>query len=140
MRGTTRSRGGSSSRRESRRHQGLQQVAPTTDTPPRLGANHAAATLLERLVPSDPDLREVDVVLHGQGGRIEESDGRFDALLRADSQTWDRVLRDLPSGLSAFGRGQLEIRNNLHLGVNFLASTSGSRDPARLRFETIQTK
>src|SRR5689334_9344049 len=131
MRGTTRLRGGSSSRRESRRHQGSQQVPPTIDTPPRLGANHAAVTLLERLVPSDLDLRdgdarlrlavqggdEVDVVLHGQGGRIEESDGRFDALLRADSQTWDRVLRDLPSGLSAFGRGQLEIRNNLHLGV-----------------------
>ncbi|HEX4735529.1 MAG TPA: alpha/beta hydrolase [Thermoleophilaceae bacterium] len=129
-------------------------MAPTTDTPPRLAANHAAVTLLERLVPSDLDLRdgdarlrlavkggdEVDVVLHELGGRIEEPDGKPDALLRADSETWERVLRDLPSGLSAFGRGQLEIRSNLHVGVNFLASTSGSRDPARLRFETIDTK
>lgn len=129
-------------------------MAPTTDTPPRLAANHAAERLLERLIPADLDLRdgsarlrlavkdgdEVDVVLEEQGGRIEQPDGKFDALLRADSQTWERVVRDLPAGLSAFGRGRLEIRNNLHVGVNFLASTSGNQDPARLRFETVQTK
>src|SRR4051812_37178961 len=154
MRDTTRSRGGSSFRRESRRHRGSQQVASTTDTPRPLGANHAAATLLERLVPSDLDLRDgparlrlavksgdqVDVLLDGNGGRVVEPDRTPDALLRADAETWERVVRALPAGLSAFGRGRLEIRNNLHIGVNLLAATSGSRDPARLRFETVRTK
>jgi pimeloyl-ACP methyl ester carboxylesterase len=110
--------------------------------------------LLERLVPGDLDLvdgsarlrlavkdgDEVDVVLDADGGRVEETNGKLDALLRADEATWQRVVRDLPSGLSAFGRGRLEIRNNLHLGVNFLAATSGSREPGRLRFETVETK
>jgi pimeloyl-ACP methyl ester carboxylesterase len=129
-------------------------VAPTTDTPRRLAANQAAQVLLERLVPGDLDLvdgaarlrlavkggDEVDVVLDADGGRVEERNGKLDALLRADAATWERVVGDLPSGLSAFGRGRLEIRNNLHLGVNFLAATSGSREPGRLRFETVETK
>jgi pimeloyl-ACP methyl ester carboxylesterase len=42
--------------------------------------------------------------------------------------------------MAAFAAGRLQIRHNLHLGVNFLAATSGSRDPARLRFQTVQTK
>jgi pimeloyl-ACP methyl ester carboxylesterase len=50
------------------------------------------------------------------------------------------VARDLPAGMAAFGAGRLQIRHNLHLGVNFLAATSGSDDPARLRFKTVQTK
>src|SRR5436190_13340310 len=155
MRDTTRSRGDSSSRRASRQHRGSQLVASTTDTPRRLGANHAAEALLARLIPGDLDLREggarlrlavkegdeVDVVLAADGGAVlEEPSGNGDALLRADAATWQQVVRDLPSALSAFGRGRLEIRNNLHLGVNFLAATSGSRDPARLRFETVETK
>jgi pimeloyl-ACP methyl ester carboxylesterase len=129
-------------------------VASTTDTPQTLTANRAAEMLLERLLPRDLDLPdgsarlrlsvtggdEVDVHLDESGGRVQAPDGTPDALLRADEATWERVVRDLPSGLSAFGRGKLEIRSNLHLGVNFLASTSGSREPGRLRFETVETK
>jgi pimeloyl-ACP methyl ester carboxylesterase len=114
----------------------------------------AAELLLDRLAPEDLDLPEggarvrlsvkgggdVDVLLNAHGGSIVEADGQADAVLRADAATWDLVVRELPAALSAFGRGRLEIRQNLHLGVNFLAATSSDRDPARLRFKTVETK
>lgn len=117
-------------------------------------ANPAADSLLDRLDPADLDLPdgrarirltvrgggETDVVLDRTGGATAEPNGRADAILRADRATWQRVERDLPSAMAAFGAGRLEIRQNLHLGVNFLAATSGSTDPARLRFETFDTK
>lgn len=129
-------------------------MASTTDTPPRPRANAAAELLLERLVPGELDLPdgaarlrlsvkggdEVDVLLHERGGRVAAPDGQPDALLRADSATWARVVEELPAALSAFGGGRLEIRHNLHLGVNFLAATSGDRAPGRLRFETLHTR
>lgn len=133
-------------------------MASRTHTPPQAAATSdaraAAQTLLERLLPSDLDLPEgrarlrlatrdgddVDVLLTPEGGELAPADGRADALLRADSATWARVVRDLPSAMSAFGSGRLEIRQDLHLGVNFLAATSGSREPERLRFTTVQTK
>jgi pimeloyl-ACP methyl ester carboxylesterase len=137
----------------------LLQVASQTNTPsfarPNAGVRHAATVLLERLTPRDLDLRdgkarlrlavtggdEVDVLLDGHGGALDEPDGkRPDALLRADAETWERVVRDLPSGLAAFGRGRLQIRENLHIGVNFLSATSGSVEPGRLRFQTVATK
>ena len=82
----------------------------------------------------------VDVVLDEEGGSLDEPTGRAEALLRADAGTWARIARDLPAGMSAFATGRLEIRHNLHLGVNFLAATSGSDDPARLRFQTVRTR
>jgi pimeloyl-ACP methyl ester carboxylesterase len=129
-------------------------VASHAHTPSAPTANPAAATLLERLDPAELDLRDgrarlrlvvrggeaVDVLLSASGGALADPEGRPDALLSADSATWERVARDLPAGMAAFAAGRLEIRHNLHLGVNFLAATSGSRDPARLRFQTIQTR
>jgi pimeloyl-ACP methyl ester carboxylesterase len=117
-------------------------------------ANVAAELLLERLLPDDLELPggearlrlavcggdEVDVLLDDGGGTVVEVDGKPDALLRADASTWDLVVEELPAALAAFGRGRLEIRHNLHLGVNFLAATSGSREPGRLRFRTVETK
>jgi pimeloyl-ACP methyl ester carboxylesterase len=115
--------------------------------------NPAVEALLERLDPAELDLRgrqrvrlevvgagTTDIELDEDGGRIVEAKGRPDALLSADAATWSRIARDLPSGMAAFGNGRLRIRTSLHLGVNFLAATSGNTDPERLRFRTYKTK
>jgi pimeloyl-ACP methyl ester carboxylesterase len=83
---------------------------------------------------------QTDVLLDASGGRVVDVRGRPDALLAADAATWERIARDLPSGMAAFGAGRLRIRHNLHVGVNFLAASSGGGDPARLRFKTYDTK
>jgi pimeloyl-ACP methyl ester carboxylesterase len=41
--------------------------------------------------------------------------------------------------MDAFRAGRLVIRRNLHLGVGFLAATSGLTAPERLRFQSIET-
>jgi pimeloyl-ACP methyl ester carboxylesterase len=64
---------------------------------------------------------------------------RPDARLCADRGTWSRIARDLSGGMNAFRRGRLQIRDNLHLGVGFLAATSGSTDPARLEIARVRT-
>jgi pimeloyl-ACP methyl ester carboxylesterase len=58
----------------------------------------------------------------------------------ADAETWAEIARDVRGGMQAFRAGRLRVRKNLHLGVGFLAATSGVTDPARLRFETLRTK
>lgn len=115
--------------------------------------NPAVEALLERLDPAELDLRSrqrvrlevagagaTDIELDHDGAQIVETKGRPDALLSADAATWKRIAKDLPSGMAAFGTGRLRIRTSLHLGVNFLAATSGNTDPARLRFLTYKTK
>ena len=62
-----------------------------------------------------------------------------DALLTADEETWDRIARDIRGGMDAFRRRRLEVRRNLHLGVGFLAATSGMTEPGRLRFASVRT-
>ena len=41
--------------------------------------------------------------------------------------------------MEAFRRGRLKVRENLHLGIGFLAATTGSDDPGRLRFGRVET-
>ncbi len=74
-----------------------------------------------RLLPS-PDTREPD------------------AVISADAATWQLVADDVRGGMGAFRRGRLTLRGSLHLGVGFLAATSGSDDPGRLRFETLRSR
>jgi len=62
-----------------------------------------------------------------------------DATLSADRATWDRIAADLRGGMDAYRAGRLVIRHNLHLGVGFLAATSGMTGPERLRFQRIAT-
>ena len=41
--------------------------------------------------------------------------------------------------MNAFRGGRLEIRDNLHLGVGFLAATSGTGEPGRLELARVRT-
>jgi pimeloyl-ACP methyl ester carboxylesterase len=62
-----------------------------------------------------------------------------DAILTADPASWDRIAEDVRGGMDAFRRGRLRVRKNLHLGVGFLAATSGITEPGRLRFDAVDT-
>jgi pimeloyl-ACP methyl ester carboxylesterase len=63
-----------------------------------------------------------------------------DALLSAGAETWEQVAGDVRGGMSAFRAGRMRIRQNLHLGVGFLAATSGITDERRLSFASVQTR
>src|SRR3954447_21605992 len=92
-----------------------------------------------RLVVTDGE--SWDVLLRGGHAWLEPpAEGEEpDALLSADTATWQSVTRDIRGGMAAFRRGRLRVRSSLHLGVVLLAATSGVTDPGRLRFEPVQT-
>src|SRR5215210_1060846 len=71
--------------------------------------------------------------------RLRGASSEPDAELTADAGTWRRIAGDLRGGMQAFRRGKLNIRN-LHLGVGFLAATSGVADEGRLRFDRVPTR
>ena len=111
--------------------------------------------LIERF---DPDVIDVPsgsarirLAVDGEGewdavidaGAIElqpASERQPDALLSADGATWERIARDVRGGMVAFREGRLSVRQNLHLGVGFLAATSGIADERRLRFASVHTR
>jgi pimeloyl-ACP methyl ester carboxylesterase len=41
--------------------------------------------------------------------------------------------------MNAYRSGRLSVRRNLHVGVGFLAATSGATEPGRLRFRSVAT-
>jgi pimeloyl-ACP methyl ester carboxylesterase len=83
-----------------------------------------------------------DLEVHaGRHRFIEERHGAEpNTEITADEATWRRAASDLQGGMDAFKAGRLTIRRNLHLGVGFLAATSGRQGPEALRFDTIKTK
>jgi pimeloyl-ACP methyl ester carboxylesterase len=82
-----------------------------------------------------------DALVSATGARLAPADGaRPDAVLKADEDAWARIARDVRGGMDAFHAGRLRVRENLHLGVGFLAATSGTTDPGRLRFESVKTR
>ena len=87
------------------------------------------------------DAGDWDFVVNGSARELEPAEERLrpDARLSADAGTWSRIARDLSGGMNAFRRGRLRIRDDLHLGVGFLAATSGSSDPARLEMARVRT-
>lgn len=81
-----------------------------------------------------------DALITDGVAQVVPAAGAADATLTADALTWRAIAKDVRAGMRAYLSGRLEIRRNLHLGVGFLAATSGSTDPARLRFRTIATR
>jgi pimeloyl-ACP methyl ester carboxylesterase len=90
-----------------------------------------------RLAVSDDGIW--DVVVADGAASVVTPDGRPDAVLTADADTWRQIAVDLSSGMDSFRSGRLSVRRNLHVGVGFLAATSGATEPGRLRFRTIAT-
>jgi len=76
-----------------------------------------------------------DAVIVDGVARLEEADGEPDAVLTADAETWRTIAADLRGGMDAFNRSRLSVRANLHVGVGFLAATSGATTPGRLEFK-----
>jgi len=113
------------------------------------------AALIERFDPEVMDLpggtARIRLTVDGDGewdAVIEEGEisiepatsAQPDALLSAGAETWEQVAGDVRGGMSAFRAGRMRIRQNLHLGVGFLAATSGITDERRLRFASVQTR
>jgi pimeloyl-ACP methyl ester carboxylesterase len=71
---------------------------------------------------------------------VAPSDEQPDAILTADEDTWERVAEDVRGGMDAFRARRLSVRQNLHLGVGFLAATSNIADDRRLRFDSLATR
>ena len=77
-------------------------------------------------------------------GRLElaaaDATRRPDARMGADAATWRAIADDVRGGMEAFRRGRLKLRDDLHLGVGFLAATSGSTEPERLEVGRVETE
>jgi pimeloyl-ACP methyl ester carboxylesterase len=80
-----------------------------------------------------------DAVLADGTARLEDAGGHADATLTADARTWERIAADVRGGMEAFRQRKLTVRQDLHLGVGFLAATSGMKEAGRLRFRTVST-
>jgi pimeloyl-ACP methyl ester carboxylesterase len=92
-----------------------------------------------RLTVGDED--EWDAVIDDRAIELQPtSDSQPDALLSADAATWEQIVRDVRGGMAAFREGRMRVRQNLHLGVGFLAATSGIADERRLRFASVRTR
>ena len=116
----------------------------------------AIAALAERYDPDVMDIprgrarvrleltggRACDAVIAGRRLRLRKAsdEAQPDAVLSADAATWSRIAADLRGGMQAFRAGRLRLRGSLHLGVGFLAATSGADEPGRLEFDTLRTR
>ena len=95
-----------------------------------------------RLRLSVTDGRDWDAFATGYGVRFAPAPARHepDVVLSADAATWEAIAADVRGGMDAFRRRRLMVRKNLHLGVGFLAATSGITEPGRLRFHSVKTR
>lgn len=92
-----------------------------------------------RLAVAGGEAREAEVT--PSGARLLPGGPRSGAhaVLTAEARAWQRVSSDLQAGMAEFRARRLSVRRNLNLGVGFLAATSGSDEPGRLRFRGIET-
>jgi pimeloyl-ACP methyl ester carboxylesterase len=86
--------------------------------------------------------RAADALIGARRLRLREvnESAEPDAVLSADAATWKRIAEDLRGGMDAFRAGRLRIRGSLHVGVGFLAATSGAEERGRLEFDTLRTR
>ena len=83
---------------------------------------------------------EWDAVITPHGADLfPAGDEPCDAELIADEPTWNSIADDIGFGMAAFSDSALKVRRNLHLGVGFLAATSGIVDPGRMEFGSVET-
>ena len=81
-----------------------------------------------------------DVAIIGDSIVIREADGtEWDAELSADVKTWEKIAQDINAGMEAFQAGKLWVRKDLHLGIGFLAATSGMEEEGRHEFSSVET-
>ena len=129
-------------------------AVPATATRPRV-VDSPLETLVDRYDPSALFVpggkarirleviggRSYDVLIRNRRASLRPaSSSEPDALLSADPGTWAKLATDVRAGMTAFRRGRLSVRRNLHLGVGFLAATSGNREPGRLEFSELRTE
>ena len=81
-----------------------------------------------------------DAVLERGGASLTRADGDADALLTAGARTWEAIAQGVPGVVPAVQSGRLTVRRNLHLGVGFLAATSGVTGPGRLLLRSVVTR
>jgi pimeloyl-ACP methyl ester carboxylesterase len=81
-----------------------------------------------------------EVVLADGEATIRSKDGRPHALIAASTATWGGIVAEPQSAIDAYIAGRLSVRTNLHVGVGFLAATSGMTGPTRLRFRSVATR
>jgi pimeloyl-ACP methyl ester carboxylesterase len=124
-------------------------------TPARAAAPDSLRTLISRF---DPDAIDVpggsgrirlavtdagdwDALIELPNVRLAPATSEIEphALLTADSEAWERIAADVRGGMDAFRRRRLQVRKNLHLGIGFLAATSGMTGPGRLVFQRVET-
>ena len=87
-----------------------------------------------------PDGGAWEIVLAENAATIQApADGRPDAAISADAATWNRIAAGSWGAVDAYLAGELSVRNNLHVGVGFLAAISGATGPTRLRFRSVAT-
>jgi pimeloyl-ACP methyl ester carboxylesterase len=86
--------------------------------------------------------RACDAVISGRRLRLRDAEEEDDpdCILSADAATWQRIAADVRGGMEAFRAGRLRIRGSLHVGVGFLAATSGSEERGRLEFDSVRTR
>jgi len=65
--------------------------------------------------------------------------GRPDAVITGMLPIWRRLAAGLRGGIDAYLAGELGVRRNLHVGVGFLAATSGASGSGRMRFRSVST-
>jgi hypothetical protein len=90
-----------------------------------------------RLIASD---QTWDVVVGGGEAAAGPASGKPDAVIMGAPAVWRRIAGGLRDSIDAHLAGELRVRRNLHVGVGFLAATSGATGSARMRFWSVSTR